>query len=170
VQTKVPSLFAIDIVTVATVAMLLLSSCARPPNDASLAQQFYANQTAFAELKQMLEVDSRLQQVAEFGVCTTNSLVATTPAVAGLSTERYQKYLSLLHQAGARGAIHDETEFRFLIAASGFASNGYRIALTWRATKPDHVIASLDDFRKTSSEWEQAYRPLGENWYLWIIW
>jgi len=28
----------------------------------------------------------------------------------------------------------------------------------------------LDHFKKTTREWEQAYRKIDENWYLWIIW
>ncbi len=141
--------------------VLILFTCLVPgpkmPTDAALAQQYYTNQAAFAELKEMLT--------------TSTSVVGTGTNDADVGAQKRLRCDELLRQTKVLKVIHDGPELRFLVAASGFASKGYRIAILWRDTKPDHIIANLDDFRKTTAgEWDQAYRPLGDNWYLWIIW
>ena len=140
------------------------------PTDTSLVQQFQKNRTTFEELKQMLLTDQHVDQVARWGVSNTNSPVARTAKEAGLSEDRYKRYLELLKRSGASAAIRDGHEIRFHVAGRGFASKGWRISITWTDAKPERIIASLDDFRKTTDKWEQAYRPLEHNWYLWIIW
>ena len=57
-------------------------------------------------------------------------------------------------------------EFRFVMAEPG--KRGARLAIAWLETKPERVLARLEDFRKTGSEPEQAYRLLEDHWYLWI--
>ena len=127
------------------------------PTDAGLAQQYYTNQEAFAELKEILTTSASLQ-----GAGTNGAVFA--------SRERL-RYDELLRQTKVLKVIHDGPELKFLVAASGFASKGYRIAIVWRDSTPERIISNLNDFRKTTSgKWEQAYRPLGNNWYLWIIW
>ena len=121
----------------------------------------------------MLQVDQQIGDVFNGGVRNTNHLVSTTSlAAVGISEDRYQKYLTLLKQTGAKSAGRDSDirELRFPLAQWGAFSHGWRIAIIWTGFEAKPTISSMDDFRKTTHEWEQAYRPLGDGWYLWIIW
>ena len=78
--------------------------------------------------------------------------------------------MRVLAEAGADQAIRDLQDIRFPVAGWGFASKGWRVAITYRDVPPTNSIESLDDFKKTRSGWEDAYRPITDGWYLWIIW
>ena len=114
------------------------------PTDAGLAQQYFTNRAAFAELRDLLVANPSLVDAS-----STNA-----------SPLAWQRYTGLRCKTGVSKAYHEAGEYRFLVGGSGFASKGYRLAIVWRETAPDRVIASLDDFRKTTHEWEHAYRRL----------
>jgi hypothetical protein len=143
------------------------------PADASLVRLFDSNKAAFEEMKQMLQVDQQIGDVFNGGVRNTNHLVTTTSlAAVGISEDRYQRYLTLLKQTGAKSAGRDSDirELRFPVTRWGAFSHGWRIAIIWTDIEPKPLVANMDNFKKTTHEWEQAYRPLGNGWYLWIIW
>ena len=140
------------------------------PTDASLVHQFKTNQVTFEEVKQMLKADGQIGGVAGDYVFRTNSLVANSCADVGISVERQKRYSDLLKQAGVRSVERDGNEISFPVARWGAFSHGWRIAVVWTDVKPTPLITNLDDFKKATNKWEQAYRPLGDNWYLWIIW
>ncbi len=140
------------------------------PTDASLFRQFKTNQVVFEKVKQMLKADEQIGGVAGDYVFRTNSLVANSCAEVGISVERQKLYSDLLEQAGVRSVERDGNEVRFPVAKWGAFSHGWRIAVIWTDVEPKPLIANLDDFKKTTNKWEQAYRPLGNDWYLWIIW
>jgi hypothetical protein len=140
------------------------------PTDASLIHQFKTSQVVFEEVKQMLKTDEQIGGVAGDYVFRTNSLVANSCAEAGISVERQKRYSDLLKQAGVRSVEREGNEIHFPVARWGAFSHGWRIAVIWTDVKPKPLIANLDDFKKTTNKWEQAYRPLGDGWYLWIIW
>jgi len=144
-----------------------------PPRDSTLAQQFEVNRIVYEELRDMLREDVQrhnISQIAKWGLRKQGQGVSCSPEEVGLPNERYEKYLALMEKAGIGVCIQTESDYRFTVAGSGFASSGYRIAITWNTNSPSPIIKSLDDFHKKSSQWEQAYRPLKEGWYLWIIW
>jgi hypothetical protein len=140
------------------------------PRDAALVRQFYEHRETFEEIKSMLEEDSNLGVVADYGVCPTNMPFGSNPPEElGLTQERFRGYLHLLKKAGASTVFRDD-EFRFFVASSGGMGKGYRIAIVFRENAPKELISNLDLFHKTKSEWEIAYRPITNNWYLYIIW
>ena len=162
---------AVFITIFAGIVVFVLSG--EPPHDVALVQQFEANRGVFEELRDMLEEDVRshnISEVARWGLRTPGQGVPRSPEEEGMSKERYQKYLALMEKAGIGACIHTGSDYRFTVAGSGFAGSGFRIAVTWNTNKPSPIIANLDNFRKNGGQWEQGYRPLQENWYLWIIW
>ena len=164
-------LAAVLISVFACFVVFLLSG--RPPHDITLVQRFESNRSVFEELRDMLQEDVQshnISQIAQWGLRKPGQGVPRSPEEEGLSKERYEKYLALMKKAGIGVCIHVDSDYRFIVAGSGFAGSGYRIAVTWNTNKPSPIIASLDDFRKSSGEWEQAYRPLQDDWYLWIRW
>jgi hypothetical protein len=154
----------------AVVGMAVGSRYGARPKDAALVQQFYEHRHTLEQIKRMLEKDAHLGVIAEYGVRPKNfPLGSSPPEEFGVSRERFDRYLNLLKTAGVLTVVRDD-EFRFFVAASGFASKGYRIAIVFRKTVPKELISNLDSFHKTTSEWEVAYRPIIDNWYLYIIW
>ena len=164
--------FGICIVLIVTFFLLVLRGSQMPP-DASLVRQFESNKEAFEEMKKMLQVDQRVGGVSSRGVCNTNILIETSLGAVGISEDRYQKYLTLLKQAGAKSVIREERdngirEIRFLVAGWGALDVGWQISIMWTEVEPKLLIANLDGLQKTTSH--VAYRPLGDNWYLRIGW
>jgi hypothetical protein len=140
------------------------------PSDAELVQSFNQHRATYEELKRMFEADVQLDGVAPYGLRSTNRVLWASPSEAGISKERFQVYLGLLDRAEAKVILKDEAGIWFATHASGFASKGYRIGVGWTEQVPSPLIASLDDFRKTTNRWEHAYRTLGDGWYLSIVW
>jgi hypothetical protein len=163
--------FAIFIAVVVFAAGTFLTSGLERPKDADLVAQFAKHKAVFDELRQMLSADNSLRSIEKGGVSSMKERVLhSTLADTGISKERYDLYVAKLQQCGVSILIHDEDEFRFAVAGSGFASKGYRIAITYTESKPTPLLPTLDDFKKTTHSWEQAYRHIEGNWYVWIIW
>jgi hypothetical protein len=158
-------LAVVFILILACIVVFFLSG--GPPRDIALVQRFEANQSVFEELRDMLREDVQnhnISEIAKWGLRKPGQGVPRSPEEAGLSKERYEKYLTLMKKAGIGVCIHVDSDYRFTMDGSGFAGSGYRIAITWNTIRPSPTVASLDDFRKTTGKWEQAYRPLQENW------
>jgi hypothetical protein len=57
------------------------------------------------------------------------------------------------------------------MASWGMANRGWRMSLVWVETPPERLLSSNDEFHRTStSQWQDAYSRLEQNWYLRIIW
>jgi len=158
-------------VTVLCFVVFWMRARSVPPHDATLVKQFYDHRGDFEKLRAMLEKDSRIREVAAYGVSTTNrnEIDPLTPDQAGLQTGRYEEYLATLKLAGASVAVHfDDGEFYFLVRRWGFAGEGWGIAVVSRAVVPTNQVSSLDDFSKASWPSEGGYRHVEDNWYIWM--
>ena len=124
-------------------------------SDGRLVREFQKHRAAFVELKAM--------------IATNNPTGNPNAAATVWSMQDYQKYLKLTQEAGVNQAYVEEEEYHFQVVGPEIAGKAKcRIAIVWRESAPDRVIANLDKFRKTSAQPEYAYRALGEGWYLWI--
>jgi hypothetical protein len=159
--------------------LVILMSCAflflwvrsrsTPPSDSKLIKQFYDHRIDFEKLRTMLREDSKIIEVATYGISTTNrnEIDPLTSEQAGLPKQRYEEYLATLKSAGASLAVHNDfNEFYFLIARWGSAGNGWGIAVISRDSEPTNQVSSLDDFRNIPSR--EVYRHIEGNWYLWM--
>jgi len=84
------------------------------------------------------------------------------------SMQQYHRYQALLRQAHVMRVFHDGETLHFQIAGSKNVGKGRRITIAWTEAQPDCVISNLDDFSKLNEQSGHAYRPLGNNWYLYI--
>jgi hypothetical protein len=162
-------ILALGALGVVALLFLTLASFSGKPSDEALVKQFREHRKEFELLREMMAKDSKIASVRDWGV-STNKWGSTPLEDAGIDEKRHTEYLGVLKRAGVKVAVRDEDEIRFAVAGSGFASKGYRIAVTYRETEPAPLLKSLDDFRKTKTESEHAYRKLDDRWYLWIIW
>ena len=122
------------------------------PRENALITRFQAHRAAFNELKEMMSTNSPGQILRSDG-----------PA---WSLGHYQRYRALLRETGVIRALHKTNQFDFLMVEPASKKKGRRIAIAWLDTKPDGIVNRLDEFRKTSTELEQAYRLLDDHWYL----
>ena len=149
------SLGVLAFVGVMVVVLYNIQSGGRP-GDGRLVGKFQKHQAAFVELKAMIVTNNP----------TRNPQMANTV----WSMQDYHKYLKLIRQAGVNRAYVEGGEYYFQVAGPETAGKAkLRVAIGWRESAPDRVIASLDEFRKTTAQPEHAYRALGEGWYLWIM-
>jgi hypothetical protein len=151
---------------------LLLRSCV-PPSERSVVRNFQEHVDAFERLLVMFDEDSAKTSGVHPDRCwTPDKRSWCPPEELGISKERHSEYCRLLKHAGAGSVIRRDDETFFYIAGSGFGSHGWRLGIVHRATQPSRIIPSLSEFteyrRKTKAN--QAYCPIEDNWYIWIIW
>jgi len=48
------------------------------------------------------------------------------------------------------------------------AKKGERIGVTWSESQPDCLVADFKEFHKKGSQLSHAFRPLTNDWYLWV--
>jgi hypothetical protein len=125
------------------------------PGDGSLVKKFNQHRAAFLELKALMATNQTTQDP------TVTAKVWSMPD--------YQRYVKLTKEIGVNQAQVEKEEYHFQVVGPETAGKAKcRVAIVWRESAPDHLIASLDEFRKTGTQPEYAYRSLGEGWYLWI--
>jgi len=158
--------------------LLLLGS--PPPKDSDITQKFEKVKPNLVRLKSMLDQDPNLRIVGLWGVEANEekpTLGLKSLESAGINQERLNSYQAILKQVGLSAAIKDEGEYRFPFGGNGFASKGWRMAFVYRTKPipPEELIENTDLFvnkkiTSNSKTWVKAYRPLGDNWYVFIIW
>lgn len=126
----------------------------RMPSDSELVRQFNQNRAAFVEMNAMLATNSPADPLRE--------------TMSVWSMEHYQRYRTLLRQAGVSEVLHDQTKVRFQVVGPRGVGKGRRVAVTYTESEPDPVIANIDVFRKGPGLPDHAYRALGEGWFLWV--
>lgn len=144
-----------------------------PPNQRSLVQKFHRHKVTFEKIRAMLADDrAKIRGVAFYGCIPADTSISCPPEEVGISDERYAEYLRLLRRGGAGSVIRRTDETCFVMGGSGFASYGWRVAIIHRETPPDNVIPSLREFRHggLAADRDQAYCPIEDDWYIWIIW
>ena len=154
-QEKKPSWVNRRLVVLGIVLAMLFFWFGRRSTDAQWVRQFNRNRSAFTELRMMLATNSSKEKPE---IADTNIW----------SMEQYRRYQLLLRQTHVMRVFRDGEALHFQIAGSKTMDMGHRITVTWTEATPDCVISNLDDFGKITGRSGHAYRPLGDNWYLYI--
>lgn len=131
-----------------------------PPSEAKLLKNFYAHQSGFEQLRDMLQEDKQISRLAEWGVHIPAEGIYKPPE-GKFPVERFQQYLALLKQAHAIGVSRDDSPHPYLsvvVWRSGFAGDSVHIAFTWTDAKVPRQVPSLEDYYRT----EKA--PAGKGW------
>jgi hypothetical protein len=145
-----------------------------PPKDETLIKHFNNNRDSFERLKDMLKADKEIGRISHYGISPKDSVVTKSPEEIGFPKERYEEYLKILRELKVPNVTWVGEDLRFFIKGWGFVDNGWRIAIIWRENKPQQLVDNLYEACKrtpsSSQEWEEAYRHIEGNWYLWIVW
>jgi hypothetical protein len=82
-----------------------------------------------------------------------------SPDKAGFSSEHFAEY----------EIWRSDGETVFAIAGWGWASNGWRLSFDHPDVAPDSQVSSIDHPPVTAQEGSVVYRPLGDGWYIRLI-
>jgi hypothetical protein len=162
----------LSVLAVVALLLFVLGLLNRPPSEKMLVQNFQNHRASYERLRDMLLADDGLERVASWGVETTDSAVAKPPA-GRFPVRRYDEYVALLKDVGAKGAFRDRgqnSDVGITVWASGWAGDTRHIAIYWMNHKPSNEVSSLDDFYRTPKPRGPVFRHIDGNWFLWADW
>ena len=146
---------------------LIYLTMPRPPKEAALLKNFYANRAVFEELRDMLLADKDLRRVAGWGVDIKKPFFLGYPSKDVFPTDRYNRYLSLLKQVHALAASHGDGDAEVLVWGWGFAGSTRHIGVIWMTQPPTNQISTIDGYHSKEYTRPPVYRHIDQNWYLW---
>jgi hypothetical protein len=152
------------------VAILIYCALPHPPKESDLIQSFYKNRAAFEKLRDMLKADQNLARVAPWGVETIKPFHLGN-ATGVFPADRYQQYLTLLHQVGSDLAFRNKGEPAdpgIDVWAFGWAGDTKHIDIIWMDEVPTNQVTNLDRCRAPAlyGNRQYFYRQIEGNWYL----
>jgi len=146
-----------------------------PPKQSELVADFHAHQRGYEDLRDMLLADKKLLRVTPDGVETTKSgLVRIVPPTEGVSGERYNRYLALFRETGAKGVFQWDAgqsgNIGIAVWGSGWGGDTRHIALVWMEQRPASEVDSLDAFYRSPKPRSPVFSHIEGDWYLWADW
>ncbi len=179
-------------------AILLVSCSTSLPKDEQLKIGFDAQEANFVELKNMitkLDIPSEQENLKTTTVGVDNVgdfwlingewrrnedsedkkyTQAEMLKAVGLSTEVYQKYLSLLKLINAERISKDElngnTSISFMMKCTGITDNGGCKSIVFAEKPPEPIVTSTDQQLNTGTFDGLCYVKLKENWFIELDW
>ena len=161
------------IVVVLSALVLWFHFATRPPTEAATIANFQTHRAEYDELRAMLLADNELVRVGGWGVQTSDSVVPQIPPQGKFPAARFQKYLSLLSEIGAKGAFRTQEtrpEVGVQVWVSGFGGDTRHVNICWRENEPITQVRSLDEFYRTPRPRKSVYRHIEGDWYIWADW
>ena len=144
----------------------------RPPSEAKLLRIFHDHRTTFDQLHDMVEMDTNLSRLAEWGVEIDNGAIFRPPN-GNFPADRFNRYLALLKEAQVIGIGRGngaKPELMFLTWASGFAGDTVHVAICWENVPLERQTASMDEYYRThhsnGATYGWVYQHIEGNWYL----
>lgn len=153
----------------------LVGCSARPPKENQLLADFRAHRSAYEQLRNMLQTDAQILRVTPSAVESIESgSLRNVPPPGVLSSDRYNEYLALLKQTGAKGVFRwggeHSQDVSIAVWGAGWGSDTRHIAIAWLEHEPTDQIDSLDAFYKSPKPRSPTYRHIDGNWYFWLDW
>src|SRR5689334_4416896 len=161
----------LSFVALAGVFLLVLPNS--PPKEESVNRNFNSHRPAYEHLRAMLLSDDQLLRIADWGVETAHPEGIHHPPEGGFPVARFQEYLSVLNEVGAKGASTSREhpkEACVLVWAAGWAGDTRHVQICWLEHEPGSQVASLDAFYQTPKPRRPVFRHIDGNWYLWADW
>jgi len=153
--------------TIMYFALLLLSGCgAAHPNDAKLITKFHENKARFENLRAFAIADlaNGVSRIEARDIPKFLSGQHRTAYASGF------KNLGIENIVSFRDRTNGDTSVRFALSVVGIATSGSMKTIEWTNGKPHPIVGSLDPpYEKkgyVTNTWFNAYRPIGEGWYL----
>ena len=137
-------------------AIVLLSSCAKPPTDDKFIQGFIANKGAYQRLRDLLAGDPSIRDVNDSGVQMSDSPIFVVPPTPQLSSEKFKGYLDLLHATeGIRVGRSEGPHPNICIQVWGDG---------WAGSARHKIICWIDD--PSANRGHFTRKLIEDHWYL----
>jgi hypothetical protein len=154
---------------------MMLGCSVNPPKENTFIANFYAHRSAYEHLRDMLQADRQVFRVTSSGVETANSAgLSNTPPKGGFPVERYNEYLALLKETGAKGVFRwggeHSQDVGIAVWGSGWGGDTRHLAIAWMEHEPTNQVASLDAFYQSPKPRNPTFRRIDGNWYFWADW
>jgi hypothetical protein len=161
-----------SVVAIIVSPFIIISISSRPPKEGRIISDFSAHRASYERVRTMLLEDKGVEDVAPWGIQTDGSPLWNIPPDGGMPVKRYQEYLALLNEIGARrvGQVGDPLEVSFGIWASGWAGDARHVDVSWLEREPSNTMISLDAFYQTEKPRRPSYVHIDGNWYIWADW
>jgi len=149
---------------------LLVSGSSRPTQE-ELTARFHEHYESYDRLRTMLLEDGYKTVLGYGSELTRDGIHYRSGTELGITEERIKAYNDLMRQTDSKRIdLLEDGSVSISMAGWGMANRGWRINLVWRPSPPSELLASIDDFVNTSKDWQSAYSPVADDWYLRIIW
>ncbi|HLY98564.1 MAG TPA: hypothetical protein VKT33_05810 [Candidatus Angelobacter sp.] len=146
----------------------------QPPAETKLIARFYAHRVTYEQLRDMLQTDTQVLTVANWGIETTKSVAIIIPPEDNFPITRYHEYLALLKEVDAVGVFRERkqgsAEISIDVWASGFGGDTRHVNICWLEHVPRNQVPSLDSYYKTPKPHSPVVRHIEDNWYLCADW
>jgi len=163
-------MIAFVFVTIAFICGVVYFVAPPPPKEANLIQNFNEHRAAFEQLREMLQTDANLREVASWGIETRKPFFHGYPSKEDFPTDRFNKYLVLLKEVGGSDAWRNEGKHpdpTILIWGSGLLVDLKHIEICWLDEPPTNQVPSLEGYLAYSTNSVGVYKHIDHNWYFW---
>jgi hypothetical protein len=142
--------------------LMISAGCVSIPSDNEMERVFNANYAEFLQLSRMLEEDADLARLTWEG-----SVFMSNQSDRVLTVQRISAYRQLLSGLGLKGGVHrdDSSTVRLIVSypVIGWPTEEKSYVVSPGAKEP--LFDNLDSLRYGTGN-VQAYKRLGEHWYL----
>jgi hypothetical protein len=160
----------IPVILVIVAIAAFVWSC-RIPSDSLVQERFIKDKAVLTVLLDRLSQEPhRIVGITKDDVMVDDTSNWITPEKANFSRIRFSEYKALMDQAHINQLFRSDDGIHFAIAGVGFASEGWRLDFTYTKIAPSPLVQSIDSPpRPISEDGAVIYRPLGDDWYIRLI-
>ena len=157
--------------------VLFAASCANtdsphaPDADQSLLDNFAAHEAAFVRLLNMCGEDTHMTRITfNFLQTETAGNWPRPEAEWGISPDRWQLYNDLFTELGLTNGMIQvyPAAVWFVVSGKGMEAGGSGKGIAYLAEPPKTTEKSLDNYVFKDDSVHFAYRPIKDNWYLFV--
>jgi len=158
--------------------LLVVSSACMSKSDLSLRSNYFANERAFDQLRNMLFVDTGILSINASTIITPHATLQTAQTdssiwrEAGVTRERFVKYITLFHQLGLEaGVARDSRGLWFRSESPSFFNGDTTKGYFYSFVAPQPLAKTLDHYVPAPNELDShgsyvVFEALKDHWYL----
>lgn len=149
------------------------------PTDEELVDFFERNKTGFHQLRQELSREpARIRGFSATEVLLSEGVGNwVSPNRAGVAPSRFQEIQHQMqeHEVNFLWRQEGMTLIRAGFSGWGSATKGPRLCYVHTLHSPTHQVTNLQEigdekYQLKEQDWHMVYKPLGDNWYIRLIW
>ena len=137
-----------------------------PPSNDDVVLTFNKYKQVYDELRDMLQEDRNVEEVASWGVRTSDAATIATPPVPDMSVDRFKKYLALLSRGQAIALSRspgNDPDICIFVWGAGWAADTNHVALCWRG---NYLASDSSPTGPPEADGRFIFYPVIERWFI----